>query len=374
MLRTKAAVLAEADSILHNKSYGKEDGARVSGLLELAAVLPEDNRNEVQPGRRTQLQSRLPVDPEFRAYLTLGRDGLDPDRRAAAARKIQAAMTTTDAQGGYLVPQSFAQSVTDLLAQYDQLFDVATLYQTDTGRACGFPLTDDASVGAAVVAESGSSNQSADEAFGNIAFPAASTWRTGLITASTELAQDSAFDLQGLLARAFARRFAKGCGAAAVTQLLSGSTAGATTASPTAIAASEVFDLVSSVDDAYSNNPGTGFLMRRSTLTAIRKLVGTSGNFMFEAERDGNGNPLLLGYRVYISPSMGDLTATAKSVAFGDLSMVIQRTVRDSMIVKTYVERFAEYGQVAFEGFLRADFRIAKSASVLPVKFLQQHS
>lgn len=370
-MKSKSNILLEADEILHQPNFSKESGARVEALLAFADRL-DDEPKELQPGRRPDLQARLPRNAEFEAYLSQGMDGLPLERRATISRQLQA-MGTTDAAGGYLVPQSFAQSVTDLLAAYDQIYDATTLYSTATGRACGFPLTDDSAVGAAIVAENGSSSTTADATFGNIAFPSASTWRTGLIRASVELVADQAFDFPALLARAFARRFAKGCGAEAVSQLLSGSTAGVTAASTSAIAPGEIHDLIASVDDAYSSNPQTGFLMRRSTLTALRKLVGTSGNFMFEAERDADGNPLLLGYRVYISPNCGDLTASAKPIAFGDLGMVIHREVKDSLIVKTYVERFAEYGQIAYEGFVRGDFRLAKGSSVVPVKYLAMH-
>jgi HK97 family phage major capsid protein len=369
---TKTAILAECNELLHRNSFSKEDSARIDGLLRFADKLSDDRG---EPGQRRELDARLPHNAEFSAYLSLGRDGLTVDRRADIARKMQGALGVgTDSAGGYLAPQPFADRVTDLLVQYDQLFDVAQVYLTNTGRACGFPLSDDAAVGAAIVSESGSSNQSADAVFGNIAFSACPTWRTGLIRASVELTQDSAFDFQGLLARAFARRFAKGIGAAFVTKLLTSATAGVTAASTTAIAPGEIHDLVSSVDDAYSSNPQTGFLMRRSTLTAIRKLVGTSGNFMFEAERDADGNPLLLGYRVYISPATGDLTASAKPILFGDLSMFIRRSVKDSLVVKSYVERFAEFGQCALEGFWRMDGDLAKSSSVVPIKYLAMHA
>ena len=62
---------------------------------------------------------------------------------------------------------------------------------------------------------------------------------------------------------------------------------------------------------------------------------------------------------IYLSPSMPAMTTGLKPVAFGDLSRFLRREVRNSLMTKVYVERYAEFGQVGYEGFWRVDGLLA---------------
>jgi len=75
----------------------------------------------------------------------------------------------------------------------------------------------------------------ADAVFDSVAFPRCPTWRSGHIRASLELAGDSAFNLGQLPADSFARRFARGIGAAFITTLFSDATLGKTNATAGAV-------------------------------------------------------------------------------------------------------------------------------------------
>jgi len=365
-VKTKSNILLECDELLHQSNFSKEDGARVNALLAYADKLP----NDAEPGR-PDLQARLPIDPEFVAYLQRGKEALDPNRRAAIARQIQAAQSTTTTAGGYLVPQSFSDRFESVLKRYDRLFELATLFETGTGSATGYPILDDVAVSAAIVGESSASATDKDAVFASLPFDSCPMWRTGFISAPVELVSDSAFDFQALLAGAFAVRIARGVGAAFTAKLLSSAAQGKLAASATAITSDEIFDLVDSVDPDYAMNGS--FLMRRSTFTYLSKLKGAgSGNYVFKQELDASGNPLLAGFPVYCSPSMGAMTAGLKSISFGDHSRFVRRQVKNSFIVRTYPERQAEFGRICYEGFLRCDGDLLKTAATSPVKYLQQ--
>jgi hypothetical protein len=62
----------------------------------------------------------------------------------------------------------------------------------------------------------------------------------------------------------------------------------------------------------------------------------------------------------------------AKTVLFGDTKKYLIRRVRDLRVLQL-VERFADYGQVAFIGFARYDGNLL-DAGTHPVKYLVQHS
>src|SRR4051794_12147473 len=105
--RSRTAVLAECDSILHKENFTREDSARIESLFQFADRLSDDeltrpNRKHARP----ELEN-LPVNKEFRAYLAQGKEALSGDRRREIARQIQG-FGIADT-GAYLVPASFSQ-------------------------------------------------------------------------------------------------------------------------------------------------------------------------------------------------------------------------------------------------------------------------
>jgi HK97 family phage major capsid protein len=67
------------------------------------------------------------------------------------------------------------------------------------------------------------------------------------------------------------------------------------------------------------------------------------------------GSPnTILGYPYTINQSMASMTASAKSVLFGDFSKYVIRDVRGFTLVRLD-ERYADYHQVGFLAFLRTD-------------------
>lgn len=372
----REALLAKAHRILSQPTFTKEDSSRAEGLLRLADSL-DGTGAMLRSFRIEELAREMNIrssgtgrDPNyeaaFRDFLRLGKEGLTDEMRALAVG--------TDSAGGFITPASFADRFTISLKQHDQLFDVATLIETDKGTAFSFPMDDDTGAVATIVAENAQSTTAAPVVFDNVAFGRCPQWRSGHIICSHELASDSAFPLDSLLAAAFARRFARGVGAQFNTTLLSDADVAVTSASPTALTGDEILDLVAGLDSAYAQVGG--FLMNVATLTALRKLkASTGGAYLLPISRDAAGRPTLFDMPVFLSPSMPSIQASAKVIAFGDLSRFIRRQVRNSLTVKTYVERYATSGQIAYEGFIRTDGKLAKAAnSPLPVRLLQCHS
>ncbi len=303
----------------------------------------------------------------FDTFLRQGEQWLDEKQKRALAVGV-------DASGGYLTPASFADTFTASLKAHDEIFDAARLFETDKGTACGFPTDDDTSAVATLVAENAVSTTASPVTFDNVAFGRCPQWRSGHIVASMELAADSAYPLANVLAGMFGRRMARGVGAQFIANLIADSDAGVTSAATGAVTGDELLDLVASVDPAYAANGG--FLMNITTLTALRKLkASTAGSYLLDFDRDPNGRLMLFDFPVFISPSLANMSAGTKPIAFGDLSRFIRRQVRNSLAVKVYNERYAEKGQVGYESFLRVDGKLAKAASSpLPIRFLACHS
>lgn len=321
---------------------------------------------EFSASQRTErtMRHRL-VEEGFRDFLRAGRNGItSPNVRAMSLA----------ADGGYLVPGSFADTFQETWKQFDRLYDASGLFETDRGSACGYPVDDDAAAVATIVAENAASITTSPVTFANIAFPVVPSWRSGHIVGSMELAADSAFPLEQVLARMFAKRFARGCGAQFVTNLLADADVAVTSASPTAVTPDECFDLLTAVDAAYAQNGA--YLMNASVYSAVTKTKATAGGmYLHPPAVDAEGYPVLHGKRVYLCPSMANIAANAKSVAFGDLSMFARRQVRDSLKVKTYFERYVTAGQLGWEAFLRIDGKLVKgTAAPNPIRVLQLHA
>jgi HK97 family phage major capsid protein len=358
--------LAEAvsDSDEHELAFLVEPTVldRVAVEASLETPMTPAQRRATMASRKTQIEGSQEQD--FRDYLRFGKNGIDESR----------SQTTVTTGGGYLVPEQFSATFNSNLKQYDQIFDVATKVVTDKGGPFQYPMDDDSGQSAAVVLENQGSATNVDVVFANLALPKCPNWRTGMIRSPVELAQDSAFDLGTLLAAVFAKRFARGCGSAFVTALLAAADNAVVSAAPTALVVDEVLSLVAAVDPAYMLS-GT-FMMNPSTLLFLQKLkASTGGSYLVEAKRDAEGYPTLFGYRVYLSPSYPTIAANAKVISFGDHTRFIRREVRNSLAIKTLVERFAEYGQVGYEAHWQVQGDLAKpTVGPLPVRLLVCHS
>lgn len=360
------------------------DGSVIDVLLDdeqdlgdIASRLSEAEERGLAPGygplteaekrarvAQLEMRDRRWQEEQFRNFLRLGREGLDERAQAVGV----------DAAGGYITPASFAASFTESLKAHDEIFEASTLIETDRGTGCSFPIDDDTAAVATIVAESGTSLLSSPVVFDQIAFGRAPMWRTGHIICSNELVTDSRFNLAGLLARNFGKRFARGVGASFITKLLTDADVAVTSAAPTALTGDELLDLVSAVDSDYQMRGS--FLMRSATLTMLRKIKSSSGgDYLLPIGRDANGRKTLFDFPVYESPSMPAATAGLKAIAFGDLSRFIRRQVRNSLTVRSYTERYATADQTAFEGFLRVDSALSKAANApMPIRLLAMHS
>lgn len=387
----KAALLAEADALLRKPDFSKEDKARCDSLIALAdASGPEGRTLKLAKMAATELELGIrsnenagasKVEKEFREFLVHGSMDLLSDTSRMAIAEGRAQGVGSGSIGGYVVPQSFVDTMESSLIATDPLFAVATQFETKTGSAFVHPEVDDQGVAAAIVAENSQSTAGPDIAFpAGITWDKTPTWRSGVIRASLELANDSQFDLSQVVAKASGVRMARGIGAAFVTQLLSDSVSGLTSASATAVTGDELINLMSSVDSAYSANGS--WMMRFSTYANILKLKGsTSGDYLFPAMLAANGRPALLGFPVYLSPAMPALAASQTAISFGDHSRFYRRQVANSLSVRVYAERYAEYLQVGYETFWRVDGHLMKApdygspaVSQSPVKFITQHS
>jgi HK97 family phage major capsid protein len=144
--------------------------------------------------------------------------------------------------------------------------------------------------------------------------------------------------------------------------VVTGSSAGVTAASATAIAVDDLLGLVHSLDRAY--RPQAQFMVNDAILLAIRKLKDGQQRPIFTESYIVGEPDRILGYPVIVNNSMdGTMAATKKTVLFGDFSKFVVRDALDIQVIRMD-ERFGEYGQVAFTAFQRSDSKVLISAAI----------
>ncbi len=369
----RTSLLAQAEQLLKQPNFSRESASKVESLLMLADRVTDHDSlrratlrsRDIELGRAPQLSEPTSEDQEFRTYLRAS------DSRMVRELEKRAGMNVgTGSAGGWLAPAGFAQRVELALAAADGIFRASTSFETQRGGAFNYPIIDDETIFATVIAEAATSvTSNVDVAFAAIEFPQIQTWRSGFVSASWEVLQDSSFDFEALLADTFGKRLARGIAKYLIGVLVASAPVGVTAASPTAVTANEVLELLDVLSEDFQ--PNASWLMRQSTLNAIRELKSSSGgNFMFPAAQTADGQETLMGRRVYASPSMDALTDIGFPVAYGDFSKFVIRRVAGSVAIKAFPERQAEYGRVCYESYLRADGALLAATPPAPIVLL----
>jgi HK97 family phage major capsid protein len=352
--------------------------------IEAAAPVSERRSGRDVPGN-------VPANPEqrqneyrdaFVAYCRGGRDGLTPEQNAVLHTGWQAegraAQTVTTTGGGYLIPTGFSNNLEKAMLDYSGVMSAATMLRTDSGNSLPWPTVNDTSNKGALL---GINTQESEQAitFGVFNLDAYK-FTSKSVLVPIELMDDSAFDFDGVVTPLLAERVGRileqycttGTGSNQPNGIVTASTAGVTGSSATAITVDDLIDLQHSVDPAYRRAPGAAFMFSDSTLKAIKKLKDSQNRPLWLAGYDVNEPDTILGQPYFINQEMAAIGASAKSVLFGDLSKYIVRTVKDMRILRL-VERYADYYQVGFQLFVRADGDLL-NAGTNPVKHLVHQS
>ena len=167
------------------------------------------------------------------------------------------------------------------------------------------------------------------------------------------------------LGRGLNAAFTTGDGSGKPTGFAANTTQGAVSASQTAFTASNLVDLIHSVDVAYRNAPSAAFMMNDTILSAVRKLnLDNSNTTLFQPSlRDGIPDRLL-GYNFFINNDLPSTQATAaKIVYFGDWSKYIIRQVSNNVLVPLR-ERFMDEMELGFLLYARYDGKLLQAAAI----------
>ena len=273
----------------------------------------------------------------------------------------------TDSEGGYLVPDEYERTLVEALLDENIFRGLASIIRTSSGDR-KIPVA--ATKGTASWIDEEGAYPESDDSFSQITIGA---YKLGtMIKVSDELLSDSVFDLEGYIAREFARRigakeeeaFFTGDGSGKPLGILAasgGAETGVTAASETAITSDELIDLFYSLRAPYRKK--AVWILNDSTIKAIRKLKDANGQYIWQPSLVAGTPDTLLGRPVKTSTYMPAIAAGAKTVMFGDYSYYWIAD-RQGRTFKRLGELYAPNGQVGFLGSERVDGRLTLPESV----------
>lgn len=272
-------------------------------------------------------------------------------------------------------PVNFVRQLEINMLAFGGMEQVAEIITTAGGEPMEWPTADDTSNTGVQLAEATTIGSSVDPSFTKVIFYA-HKFSSKAVLVSSELLQDSAFDIAGMiggmlgerLSRVSNTKFTTGTGNGGPKGITNCSSVGVTTASGTAITADEVLGLVHSIDPAYRN--GGRFMFHDNILLYLRKLKDGEGRYLWQ-QGMGSAPDTLWSYPYTINQDMQSSVATGtKTMLFGQLSKYKIRRA-GGVRFRRLDERYADTDQVAFIAFLRQDGNLV-SAGTAPVKHLLQ--
>ena len=299
----------------------------------------------------------------FDKWMRHGEKGMEPD-------EVKALTVSDDSQAGFLAPPEYVNELIKTITEISPMRQIARVRAT-TQKSIQMPSRT-ATFSAAWVSEQGTRSEPTGYTTQLEEIPTHEQY--ALVDISSQMLEDSVFNLEAEMNSEFATQFAKNEGNAFIAGNSVGKPEGVTTnsdvgttnsGSGTALTGDGLIGLVHDIKSEYGRN--ATFIFNRSTLADIRKLKDTAGQYVFQAGMmltAGVPNTIL-GYPYVEMPDMPDVASSAKPVAFGDFRrgyMIVDRValsiLRDPFTQATsgnvrYVARARVGGQVVLAEALR---------------------
>jgi HK97 family phage major capsid protein len=353
MLEVKADALEASFEALERES---EDLEALKG--EMAALKARMDGIAVTGARPALSGAKSQNSPFVENYL---RKGLE------AGLEVKALAGTSDAAGGYAVPEEIDATIDRVLTSISPIRAISNVVKV--GSAGYRKLVTKGGTPSGWVAEDAGRPETSTPDFVEIAPPFGELYANP--AASQAMLDDAAFDVEAWLAQEIATEFARAEGAAFVSgsginrpkgflaaptsaqadgarsfgtlQFVTSGAAGAFAASAPQ---DKLIDLVQALRPPYRQ--GAVFVMNSSTAAKIRKFKTSDGAFLWQPGLVAEQPDTLLGYPVVEAEDMPDIAADSLSIAFGNFKagyLIAERTetqiLRDPYSHKPFVHFYA---------------------------------
>ncbi len=377
-----ASLITRAGEILKDahkeeRELSAEEDGNFNQLHADAQKIKEEIRNlEMQQDAEKAIEQRIGRDdvetPEpkqnddlakraFDKMLRFGSQSLTPEERAAHEQRAMSTGTAT--AGAEFVPEDFHNQFVEVLKHFGGVRQAGpTVITSSNGQILPVPKLDDTGNTGELIAENATADDSnADPVTGELSLNAF-IYTSKIVKTSMMLAQDSAFNVQGWLAPALAKRigriqnthYTSGDNSAKPEGVVVGSSLGVTAASNAAVTYNEILDLMSALDISYRSN--AKLMMKDSTLLALRKLVDGNGNPLWNHGNVAAAHPdTLAGVPYVVNEDMAAIATVAKTILYGDFEQayIIRDVIGMDLII--FNEKFKNALQIGYLGWVRSD-------------------
>lgn len=275
----------------------------------------------------------------------------------------------TDSEGGYTVPTNMYDNIVKSLRDLSSVMEAgATVISTAGGeditvpKSLAFPT-------AAIVAEEGTFGGS-DSTFGVTTLGA---YKYGFLsTASIELLQDSAFNIEAYIASVGAEALSHAMNTHFITGTGTGQPQGVSTSAVTTgdtlttkgvLTADELIDFAYSLQRQY--RPAASWLVSDAFVLAARKLKDSNNQYLWQPGLTASQPDILVGSPVFTDAAMPALAATVDitQAVYGDLKRAYMVRLAGGINITRSDEYAFATDQVTWKFSLRADGRVVDTSA-----------
>ena len=275
----------------------------------------------------------------------------------------------SDGAGGYLVPDTFEQTLVRSLTEKSVLRKLATVFTTNKRMKIPCIVSD----GNAAWIPEGEVVPLSEIAFGEIILDAYKLAHK--IIVSDEMLEDADFDVEDYIRQLFVESisvaeesaFFTGDGNGKPLGIIHQAEVGCVSDEVGQIDFDDIINLIHSVKPPYRNN--AALVMSTDAMAKLRRIAIYRGKSYWGVSIADGEMETLFGYPVYVTNDLPAVEAGNLPVLFGDFShfWIGERGKRS---IKRLVERYADKGQVAYITSERIDAKLVlpEAVKILKIK------
>jgi HK97 family phage major capsid protein len=359
-VETRASLIAQAEGLLRNRTFTKEHSARFDALMTLASAMGTGG-DEFRKARASAEMSLVSEqhEAEFRSHVRTG---------SAITPELRTYSPLGDGSAAAFLPEQWKAEYQSRLASASGILKAgATVVGLKSGAKYLSFFSDDTANEAEILAENTQLNDSANPSnpVASVSSPTVVKLATST-QVSSELVQDSAFDIDGYLQSLFAvrvaRRFNNYASVDSTAGVLAQFTVAATAASSTVPTLVELSDMQSpaQIDPAYLD--GAVYMMSPALRSILMKQIDSTGRRIYPELSKGE----LMGFPVVTNVDQPSAAASV-AVCFGNFTRALLVQSTPQILVRS-IERYAEFGTVYFALFHRMGIKITDADAVTALK------
>jgi HK97 family phage major capsid protein len=295
-----------------------------------------------------------------------------------------AQQSTSDGSGGYTIPTGFQRDLEKAMLSFGGMLQASKIWRTPQGNTIDYPKANDTGNRAYLINEAANAETSAVKITdANQQFEAYKI-TSGMLRLSSEIVQDSAFDIISIVRDFLSERLGRGVnyyttvadGSSKPKGITYAAAHGNNTADDATLIVNDFLGLEHEVDPAYRVN--AKWMFHDSVLKEIKRvsLAATVGYPLWVPSFRDGAPATILGYEYFINQDMAAFTTSsttlndaAKIALFGDFQKFLIRFAGPTRFVRLN-ERFGDTDEIGLGAFLRIDSDLL-DAGTHPVKYMR---